>query len=138
MFSGYSRLAPPVAHKPPLKDSERTFSKSGKTDNKLQSLHFVKVLDLSISPRTSGENSPNRCSRRRKRSSLCSGLHELPAKVNRGKKLNVSDVRLSCQVSAPGFMNCQQKSTEARKTSTFLMSELIDVGFKSPALFYSA
>ncbi|KAL7856408.1 hypothetical protein AOLI_G00200120 [Acnodon oligacanthus] len=27
-------------------------------------------------------------------SSLCSGLHELPAKVNRGKKkLNISDVR---------------------------------------------
>ncbi|KAL7840960.1 hypothetical protein SRHO_G00246510 [Serrasalmus rhombeus] len=45
-----------------------------------------RVLDLSISPRTFGENSLNRCSRRRKRSSLCSGLHELPAKVNRGKK----------------------------------------------------
>ncbi|KAL7856413.1 hypothetical protein AOLI_G00200170 [Acnodon oligacanthus] len=54
------------------------------------------VLDLSISPRTCGENSRNRCSRRRKRSSLCSGLHELPAKVNRGKKkLNISDFRSS-------------------------------------------
>ncbi|KAL7856397.1 hypothetical protein AOLI_G00200010 [Acnodon oligacanthus] len=29
------------------------------------------------------------------RSSLCSGLHELPAEVNRGKKkLNISDVRI--------------------------------------------
>ncbi|KAL7840963.1 hypothetical protein SRHO_G00246540 [Serrasalmus rhombeus] len=65
-------------------------------DNKLQSLHFVRVLDLSISPRTFGENSWNRCSRHRKRSSLCSGLHELPAKVNGGKKkLNISDVSLN-------------------------------------------